>query len=220
MIAASLQRTPLHHEVTEALRSLIVSGDLKPGMKVPERALCLQLGISRTPLREALKVLAAEGLVQLLTNRGAIIAKITETEIDELFPIMGALEGLAGELACANLTDKSLSKLKRLHADLLRSYAEKDELSYLKLNREIHRTFFSIAGNPSLTAYYEQLLIRTHSVRFTIRKTAAQWEKAVKDHKLIMLALEKRESAKLASLLRSHLTDTAASIARTALRQA
>ena len=220
MSVSTLRRTPLHDEVTDALRSMIVGGDLKPGIKIPEQALCKQLGVSRTPLREALKVLAAEGLVQLLPHRGAVVAQITETEIDELFPIVGALEGLAGELAASKLTDKSLARLKHLHADLLRYHASKDEISYLKVNRDIHRTLFAIADNPSLTALYEHLLIRTHSVRFTIRKTAEQWNQAVSDHERIMQALEKRDAGGLAAILRYHMTQTAASIARTALKVA
>jgi len=217
MVVSSLRRSPLHEEVTDALREMIVAGDLKSGVKISEQSLCARLEISRTPLREALKVLAAEGLVQLLPRRGAVVAQISETEIDELFPIMGVLEGLAGELACMNLTDQALAKVRRLHAQLVGFYRKSDELNYLKVNREIHRALFTAANNPSLTALYEQLLVRTHAVRFTIRKTAAQWEKAVNDHELIMQYLEKRDARKLSKILRSHMTETAASIARTAL---
>lgn len=218
MIASFLQRSPLHDDVTEALKEMIVAGTLKPGVKIAEQPICLKLGISRTPLREALKVLAAEGLVQLLPRRGAIVAQITETEIDELFPIIGALEGLAGELVCAKLTEQDLHRLRQLHSDLQRFHRDNDERNYLKINRKIHSDLFTIADNPSLTALYEQLLVRTHAVRFTIRKTPLQWEKAMRDHELIMQHLEKRNARKLAEILRSHMSETAASIARAALQ--
>ena len=94
--ATQLKRRPLHEELTESLRKLIVSGELQPGRKVPEKELCELYGVSRTPLREALKVLATDGLVNLEPNRGAWVSRITVEELDELFPVMGALEALAG----------------------------------------------------------------------------------------------------------------------------
>src|ERR1700685_2379658 len=98
-------RRGLHYELAARLLDMIVDGELKPAQKVPEAELCERFGVSRTPMREALKVLAAEGLINLLPNRGAAVAKITQQEIEELFPIMGALEALAGELACAKMDD-------------------------------------------------------------------------------------------------------------------
>jgi DNA-binding GntR family transcriptional regulator len=115
-------RRSLHDEITNQLRDMIVEGDLKPGQKIPEPELCGRFGVSRTPLREALKVLAAEGIVQLLPNRGAVVAKITHEEIEQIFPIMGVLEALAGELACERITEEDLEKLRRLHKTMIGHY--------------------------------------------------------------------------------------------------
>ena len=208
---------PLHDDVTEALRDLIVSGELAPGAKVREHALCTRFGVSRTPLREALKVLASEGLVQLMPRRGAFIAEITETEIDELFPIMAALEGLAAVEACARISDRDIEELERMHREICAFHAAAAEKDYLRINREIHLRLFAIAGNASLTAIYEQLLVRTHSVRFVARKTPDQWRRAVDEHVAIMAAIKRRDGPLLARLLKSHLLETAVPIARQSL---
>jgi DNA-binding GntR family transcriptional regulator len=208
---------PLHDNVTEALRDLIVEGELSPGTKIREHALCTRFGISRTPLREALKVLAAEGLVQLLPRRGAFVAEITQTEIDELFPIMAALEALAAETACVRMSDSHIETLRKMHDKMYVFHAAGAEKDYLRINREIHLQLFEIAGNASLTAIYEQLLVRIHSVRFVARKTPEQWQRAVDEHVAIMAAIARRDGPRLAKLLRSHLLHTAVPIARQSL---
>ena len=104
-LSQPLARTTLHEDLVERIRTMIFSGELKGGDRVPEQRLCDMFGISRTPLREALKVLGSEGLLDLLPNKGARVATLSEEDIDGIFPVMGALEALAGSLACARLTD-------------------------------------------------------------------------------------------------------------------
>lgn len=209
-----LQRDTLHSSASEALRDMIVSGEMPAGSKVNEAELCERLGISRTPLREALKVLASEGLIQLVPRHGARVAQITAVEIEELFPIMAALEALAGELACARMREVDITAFRKLHRDLFARFESGDEKEYLRLNREIHRRLFIVAGNESLAALYEQLLVRTHSVRFVTRKTQMQWKNAVEEHHGLLAAIEARDGERLARLLRQHLLGTAADIAR------
>src|SRR3954469_16418423 len=100
-----ISRRPLHEEAVERLRELIVQGQLAPGQRLNERLLCQQLGISRTPLREAIKLLASEGLVALLPNRGSQVATLEAGRLAETLAVMGALEALAGELACKHASD-------------------------------------------------------------------------------------------------------------------
>jgi DNA-binding GntR family transcriptional regulator len=198
-------RRSLHEQIVDGLRDLIVEGALKPGEKIQEPELCERFGVSRTPLREALKALAVEGLLTLLPNRGAIVAKITQDEINELFPIMGALEALAGELACANITDAALAAIWRDHNRMVQYYERGEWPGYIKLNRAIHEAIFIAAGNASLSALYQQLLVRTHSVRFVVKKSAARWKEAIEDHEKIMAALDKRDGRKLAKIMALHL---------------
>src|SRR5262245_65605730 len=105
-----ITRRPLHEEAADRLRDLIVQGRLAPGSRLNERLLTAQLGVSRTPLREAFKVLATEGLVELLPNRGAVVSQMDPAKLSEALAVMGALEALAGELACASATDAKINE--------------------------------------------------------------------------------------------------------------
>lgn len=200
-----IARRSLHDELVELLHDMLLAGELKPGEKVNEQALCARFGVSRTPLREALKVLASAGLVSLSPNRGASVVRITPEEIDELFPIMGALEGLAGELACARITDAEVAEIRRMHDAMVEHYERGEASKYLKLNRAIHEAIFAAAGNAELTALYHTLMIRTHSVRFIAKKSPHRWKEAIDDHVEIMDALEKRDAQRLSGLLNLHL---------------
>lgn len=205
-------RRSLHDELATRLRDMIVDGALKPAQKVPEAELCERFGVSRTPMREALKVLAAEGLINLLPNRGAVVAKITLEEIKELFPIMGALEALASELACARIDDGAVAEIRRLHEAMMSNYDRGDWLRYSKLNRAIHEAIFAAAGNASLSAFYQQLIIRTHSIRFVAKKSPMRWRQAVDEHKQMLSALERRDGKKLAKIMVVHLQHKAEAV--------
>ncbi len=209
---APIARRSLSETLAERLRDLIISGDLAAGDKIDETQLCLLFGVSRTPLREAIKIVATEGLVTLTPNRGARVATITAAEIAELFPIMGALEGLAGELAVPRLTDKSLARLEALHTEICASRASNTWLAYSKANRAFHAHLFVIAGNAALQLAYDHLMVRIHAVRFIARQPAAAWDQAVADHEDIMAALRARKAKNLGQLLRRHLDNKARSV--------
>lgn len=211
-MTTAIVRKSLTDELVARVRDLIIAGELEPGAKVPEAELCTRFGVSRTPMREALKVLAAEGLVVLTLNRGASVAKITQEEIDELFPIIGALEALAGEAACVRITERQLASLERLHGDMVARFRDGDWLGYSKLNRQIHEAIFEASGNAALAALYQQLLVRIHAVRFVARKTPERWRQAIDDHEQMMVALRARDGAALAGILRQHLVHKAGSV--------
>jgi DNA-binding GntR family transcriptional regulator len=212
--SAPIVRRSLHDELVERLRDMVTEGELKPGDKVPEQALCARFEVSRTPLREALKVLTAEGLMQITPNRGTRVAQLTDREIDELFPVLGALEGLAGTLAVERMTAVDLAELQGLHEQMMSHFRQGRQAPYLRLNRAVHEKIFAIAGNEALFDLYRQLLVRVHSLRFVVKKTAAQWSRAVKDHERIMAAFAAGDGDRVAAILRDHLSGTAASIAR------
>ena len=208
----AIVRRSLHEEIVDRLRDLIVDGSLMPGDKIHEVELCGRFGVSRTPLREALKALATEGLVTLSPNRGASVARTTIEAVYELFPIMGSLEALAGELACERIGDEALEAIRRDHERMVRHYVRGEWAAYSKVNKAIHDAIFAAAGNASLTALYQQLLIRTHSVRFVAKKSAARWEQSVEDHEKIMAALEKRDGKRLGRVLIAHLQHKAETV--------
>src|ERR1700722_12627374 len=127
----------LHDEILTRLRDHIVEGNIADGGRVPERQLCEMLGISRTPLGEALKGLASEGFVELLPNRGARVRQMNERDLSELFDVMGGLEGLAGRFACENIPEAEIAEIKRLHYEMYGFYLHRDMHGYLRLNQLI-----------------------------------------------------------------------------------
>jgi DNA-binding GntR family transcriptional regulator len=209
-----IPRRVLSDEIASRLRDMIVAGDLKPGQKLNEAELALTFQVSRTPLREALKVMVAEGMIEITPHRGATVARLTAQEVAEIFPIMGIVEGLAAELACANMTPAALSHLEALHAEMLRHWqargtTTKAWTAYSNANRAIHAAIFEIADNATLSAQYQQLMFRIHAVRFVARKSPEDWQRAVQDHEDIMAAFRSRDKARLFQLMRDHLTHKA-----------
>ncbi|WP_229665352.1 GntR family transcriptional regulator [Paracoccus acridae] len=202
-------RATLHSQIAEELRTMIVDGKLAPGQKIPEKELCEAFDISRTPLREALKVLATEGLVELLPQRGARVSVITEAERQELFPIIAALEALAAELACRNMTDAELAELKGLHRQMVAAYDRRDNLEYARLNRKIHLSIFEAARNGALQMLYSNMELRIRNIRHTVRQSDEDWARAVQDHEKILSALEARDEGLCARVLRDHVMRTA-----------
>ncbi|RJE82555.1 GntR family transcriptional regulator [Paracoccus onubensis] len=214
-----LRRRSLHEELTQTLRDLIVHGKLPPGVKIPEKDLCDAYSVSRTPLREALKVLANEGLIQLEPNRGARVTAITLQDLDEIFPVMGALEGLAGELACINISANELKKLQALHARMLVEYRENDLESYFASNQKIHEGILAAAKNPTLSSHYRSLSARLQRARYVANTTPARWSAAVAEHEQIMKYLAARDGQKLGDTLRLHLENKLAAIRQYLLRK-
>jgi DNA-binding GntR family transcriptional regulator len=209
-----LVQQSLHELLTDTLRETIAAGELQPGEKVPEQKLCARFAISRTPLREALKVLAAEGMLELLPRRGAIVARISAEEIDELFPIMAMYESLAGELLCARASDADIAGMQELHDRMMEQYRQGDQAAYLASNRAFHERLFEIAGNAALRNLYGQILRRIRLFRFAVRKSDEDWRRAAEDHERIIAALVARDAERLPALLREHVTGITTQIAR------
>ncbi len=206
-VAAPIQRRPLHNELADRLRHMIVEGELAPGEKLAEKELCLQFGVSRTPLREAMKVLATEGLVLLTPNRGCAVARLTLADLDEAFPIMGALEALSGELACLHITDAELVRIRDLHERMVRKYEAGALRDYFKLNEQIHQLILSAARNPTLSQMQLSLSGRVRRARYMANMSPARWTRAVAEHEKILEALAARDGKRLAVLLKEHLAN-------------
>jgi DNA-binding GntR family transcriptional regulator len=200
-----VERKTLHGQLASHLRDMIMAGVFKPGEKIQEQDLCDRFDVSRTPIREALRVLAAEGLLTLTPNRGARIASSTAEEIEELYPLIGALEGLAGELACARITDAEIGAIDDLHRRMVAHYQKGEFVASKKLNQQIHDAIFQAAGNAALTMQYRNLMIRTHSIRYFVRKSPERWREAIDDHEKMMDALRARDGVRLGQILREHL---------------
>jgi len=210
--AAPISRPLLLDEVVRRLREMIIEGALMPGSRVPERKLCTQLGISRTPLREAFRVLAGEGLIDVQPHRGATVCKLDTTEVDHIFQVMEALEALAGELACDEVPEAEIAAIRELHEKMMASYKRRQKAAFFKLNQQIHERIMRAAGNPVLARIYEGLSGQMRRARYMALNTDAQWEQAVMEHEGIMTALEARDKQALGHMLRLHLRNKRAKV--------
>ena len=208
----SIPRRSLHDELTERLRTLITRGDLAPGEKVPENDLCKQFGVSRTPLREALKVLASEGIVTLRPNRGAMVSALTTEELEEVFPVMGALEALSGEIACKRITDREIQTIRKLHEAMVQHWKNGELQPYFRLNQRIHEAILEATRNDTLKSIYRGLSGRILSARYIANMSPARWAKAVEEHEAILKALDARDGAKLSKILKAHLANKLATV--------
>lgn len=206
----------LHDTVVEHLRNFIVEGVLAPGIKLNERELCDTLGISRTPLREAFKVLAAEGLIDIAPNRGASVARMSEQEIREAFELMSGLEAFSGELACERITPDELAEIKALHYTMLACHAKNDLSGYYRRNQEIHNRINAAARNNALRQVYVSVNRRLQSLRFRSNLEASKWDKAIREHGEMIEALEARDGGRMASILRRHLLEKRDAVLRLA----
>jgi len=207
-----IERRPLHEEVIDQLRDRIVQGELAPGARLNERVLCAELGISRTPLREAIKMLATEGLVELLPNRGAIVTPLKAATIADTLAVMGALESLAGELACANATEADLAEIRALHFEMLAHHARRELAAYFRYNQLIHMKIVESSGNPVLTNTYRQLNANVRRARYMANLSQDRWDAAVREHEEILAALTARDAARLKRLLAEHLAHKLTSV--------
>jgi DNA-binding GntR family transcriptional regulator len=203
----------LHGEVLAQIRRMIFEGELKPGARIIERLLCERLKVSRTPLREAFKVLASEGLLDLLPNCGARVSALCEQDVRDALEVMGAIEGLAGELAATRASDDVIAEIRALHYQMLAHYLRRELPEYFQLNQAIHRRIVQAAGNALLTAQYDLVNLRVARARYVVNRIDEErWAHAMKEHEAILDCLTRRAGGELRELLRQHLMNKLSSL--------
>jgi DNA-binding GntR family transcriptional regulator len=201
-------RSGLHEQAASRLRSLIIRGDLQPGEQLVEADLCEALGVSRTPLREALKLLAAEGLVQLRLNRSSIVAPIRREEIDELFEAVAGIERIAAELAAVRMTARDHERLANLQERMERHHDAGELREYFELNQQIHAFVIACARNGALKSTHGALMARVERARFFALSSQERWDESVEEHREIMRALASGDAYKAGRLLAHHVQRT------------
>ena len=206
----SLRATTLHDEIVAALRALILEGALAPGDRIIETDLCKQLNVSRTPLREALKVLAAERLVELRPNRSSIVAEIRADDMAAIFEILPSLEALVGELVCARISNVELDEVDAMHERLAGFYRKKDRIAYFRQNQQIHLKLAELTRNPVLYETYSAFAAKVERARYTANYDKLRWEESMSEHEAIMRALRARNGELLSRRLREHNVRTGA----------
>jgi len=202
-----IARLALHDQVVERLRTLLVEGQIAPGAKLNERELSELLRVSRTPLREAIKLLAAEGLVDLLPNRGAVAVKLTEADILNTFEVLAGLEATSGELAAQRVTDHELAEIRAMHFEMLAAFTRRDLSGYYRLNALIHAAINRAAKNPVLASTYRSINARVQSLRFRTNQNEAKWKRAMHEHEVMVQALQAHDAPAMRRVLVEHLVN-------------
>jgi DNA-binding GntR family transcriptional regulator len=205
---APIARRSLHDQVVGRVRDLITDGTLTPGSRIKEGQLGAQLGVSRTPLREALKFLASEGLIELVASRGAIVRRFSSKDVRDMLDVLAVLESFAARLACRVASDEDIAHVRRLHDRMLERYAVRDRLEYFKLNQQIHSAFLRLAGNAALEEAHASIQSRMKRIRYVGNEQPPKWAAALSEHEEMIRHLEARDGEALARVVTRHLENT------------
>ncbi len=204
-----INRRPLHEEVAERLRAMIVSNDVAPGTRLNERELTELLGVSRTPLREAFKTLAAEGLIALMPNRGAMVSMLDRERIQQSLEVIGALTALAGELACANATADELASIRHYYDLMRQHFDQREHAPFLENYHLMHLSIVRATANDVLAELYRGLTDQVKRARVSAIADEDAWLRTMQDHERIVHALEARAADTLSGLLDAHMLSAA-----------
>lgn len=217
---AQIAPTALYQEVAERLRQRIFSHELTPGTWIDEQKLAEQYGISRTPMREALKVLASEGLVTLKPRRGCYVTEISERDLDDVFPIMALLEGRCAAEAVKKAKATDIANLQAIHAELEDSASANNIDGFFEANQQFHKVIQELADNRWLLSMIQDLrkvlkLSRLHSLSLQGRL-----QQSLDEHRAIMAAIEARDTTKAEKLMHDHLLSGREALAKMKAKQA
>lgn len=201
-----LVHNSLHDEVASRLRERIFAGDLAPGTFIDEVRVAEEMSISRTPLREALKVLTAEGLVRHEPRRGCFVAEVTEKDLDEIFPVIALLEGRCAYEAARNASDADLQALEALHTKLSRHAKAKRINEYYEANFAIHEAIITLADNRWLAQVISDLRKIVKLARLQQLHAPGRLEQSLSEHLAVFAALKARDPEGAEAAMRTHLT--------------
>jgi DNA-binding GntR family transcriptional regulator len=203
-----IARPSLHEEVTARLRDLVVEGRLAPGALIPELDLARSLGISRTPLREALKVLATEGLVDLQPGRGASVKIVTAQDARDMLALTGLLEAHAGRLAAQAASDDEIAAIVALHRRMREHFERRERPEYFALNQQVHDDIVRAAHSGTLSMLHGMLRLRMRRIRYIGNHSPQHWADAMAEHEGFVAALAARDGERLAALLQAHMDNS------------
>ncbi len=203
-----VHRRSLHDELVERIRDMIIEGQLPPGARIHEGQVCAAFGVSRTPLREALKYVASEGLIDLVPGRGAVVHKLSRRDVRGMLDVLTALEVLAARLACRRASAAEIARIRGLHDDMMQLYADRNRLEYYKLNQAIHTGIVALSDNDCLAQTHESIQLRLKRIRFIGNEGQSKWDGAVAEHREMIEALEARDEDRLAAIVQLHLERT------------
>lgn len=190
------------------MRDMIIEGELASGDRINESELCLRLGVSRTPVREAVKTLASEGLIEAVRAKGAVVKRLEVAEVRHLLEAVVMIEQFACRAAVTRASDAEIRDIAAMHDEMADLFAVRDRLAYFKLNQAIHAGMVALAHNAVLSSMHETLQRQLRRIRFVGNEKPDAWAGAMAEHNVIMAALKARDAEALAEALAAHLEKT------------
>ncbi len=192
----------LREKILEMIRDAILKGTMKPGERVSEPELAERFGISRTPIREAFRQLESEGYLEVVPRKGAIVASLSERDIEEFYAIKIILEGFAAKMAAENLTEKDIERLEAINERLQKIAEEGDVKNFFRVHNEFHDLFIKAAGNDKLFEMINQLVMRFKRLRLASLSHPGRMEISVEEHRNMIEAFKKHDGERADSLVR------------------
>ncbi|MEL6808845.1 MAG: GntR family transcriptional regulator [Pseudomonadota bacterium] len=199
--------------VAAILRDRIVKGELAPRARIVERQLSAELDVSRTPVREALKLLEADGLIEISLHRGAIVSEFRPEDAFTLFEVIAVLEGLAAKRVCERITPDILQHLEDLHGTMLNHHKAGRTNGYFDTNTVIHDFIIQTSANPVLITTHQRLMIRARRGRYLAIMEPERLTQAIGEHEELMDAFRARQESKAAGIWETHLRHTGQTVA-------
>ena len=210
---------PLRDVVFNTLREAILRGDLKPGERLMELQLAAKLGVSRTPIREAIRMLQQEGLAVTIPRRGAEVAGMTEKDMEDVLQIREALEILAVQLASEKVTDEQVDEL----AEKVKAFEEvlktKDIKQIAQADIDFHDVIYTAADNPKLLGMLNNLREQIYRYRVEYLKDEKNYPRLIEEHQQILDGLRRRDKAYVAEMTRTHVDNQANAVKNIIRRQ-
>ena len=203
-----IHRRTLHDEVLPRVRDMIIEGVLDAGTRINETELGLRLGVSRTPLREAIKTLAGEGLIELVTSKGAVVRRFSREDVAHMLESIKLFEMFSAKQACLHATDSEIKAVAKLHKLMVQEYKKRNRLNYYKLNQEIHSELVRLGGNPVIADLHGMMQSRLKRIRYLGNQEPSKWAGAMAEHEEMMKALAARDGDALAEVMGRHMDQT------------
>ncbi len=192
----------LREKILETIRDAILKGSLKPGERVSEPELAERFGISRTPIREAFRQLESEGYLQVIPRKGAVVASLSERDIEEFYAIKILLEGFAAKMAAEKMTAKDIEKLESINERLAQIAKDGDVKNFFRVHNEFHEVFIKAAGNEKLYEMINQLVMRFKRLRLASLSQPGRMEVSVEEHRNMIAAFKEHDGDRADSLVR------------------
>lgn len=192
----------LREKILETIRDAILQGTMKPGERVSEPDLAERFGISRTPIREAFRQLESEGYLQVVPRKGAVVASLSERDIEEFYAIKIILEGFAARMAAEKLTEKDIERLEAINKRLESIKEEGDVKKFFRVHNEFHEVFIKAAGNEKLYDMINQLVMKFSRLRLASLSQPGRMEISVEEHRNMIKAFRNHDGKKADNLVR------------------